>query len=263
MLKHSPSTRTFRIRLILAVLNLALLAFLFQETRKLRRENLRVAVELQTSSRPSKTVERARLLQAGNERLKKDLLTIPVLAASAKSLQTELEERRPQQTAAWAAASNRLHEAIRLKRDELAGLADWSVEWDRMKLRRVAEARLAEKRLEPDSPADPARLETALQQLGSSTQRRLDIIREWQESDKSPEKRAVFLAGLAEFQAQRDGAIQQLGKDLVLYEEIPVPMTNRNPQAPAFRSLVPDPQGRLATVYVNGDVVWSSVPSVP
>jgi hypothetical protein len=249
-----------------AVACLTSLSFLVQQMRKLDEENRRLALQMSSSDAISGSLQRLAILEKENEQLRADLGMIPNLVATRDRLRNELIQQETRKTHAWVGASNVIIAAIAQKSEEISEIYRLSAEEQRRKAREAAEQRLAEKATEESQePAEDYDLvKQRLQQVCVATKQLLDLRKERAAADKTEENRVAFRSRFQKAAADRMRAMNELGKDHVLYENLPLPPTIEDAsKVPVLRSIIPDRRGISTTVYLDGTVVFATAAPSP
>jgi DNA repair exonuclease SbcCD ATPase subunit len=251
--------------LILCAMCMLALGVVAKRTHALTAENRRLALTGQPPISVSKPSALAPLLEE-NDRLRSELKKVPELKAAIQKLRGETDDDQSEQAGVWHSYSNRIHAAIGEKQRQLQELRAWAKERDAAEKRAAAARRLEERAAEgfTNSPEEYDKIKERLANLGIARQRLHNIRSEWTQSGKTAQDRTTFQAKLKEAQGVWFEAFQQLGKDIALYEELPLPPTVDNPAGtPLLRSVIPDQNGLSATLYLDGNVIYTKVPTLP
>ena len=234
------------------------LSYLGHQTRKLAEDNGRMVLERTAPEAGSAIAQRLALVEKENEQLRADLASIPTLAATHDGLRQQLTEQASGKADAWAGCSNLIAAAIAQKREELTDTYRRSSEEQHRKAREIAAERLADKASEESQePAqEDDQLKERLQQVGLSIKQLVDLRKERAAADNTEETKAAFRARFKKAAMDRMRALEDLGKDQVLYETLPLPPTIEDAaKVPVLRSILPDRHGLSATVYLDGTVI--------
>jgi hypothetical protein len=222
-----------------------------RSTSKLREQSGRhsvLSVEARTDEDP-----RVAALQQENSRLQSELKNVPDLQAAIAQLRNENDEQERKSRALWAGQSNALQAAIEQKQRELAEFGQWSTQWHKAEQEKAAEERLAERAKQ--GPLDWQNPETRelLSQLALARKRIIEVRKEWTQLGKS--EKDQFRPRLEEAQAQWMALNDKLGKDAALYQGFPIANANQDASTVLLmRSLVPDQNGTIVSVFLDGTV---------
>jgi len=255
--------RFWTILVLLVIADLVIVLWILNGTLRFNRDNRQLAHAIQNLRTPSPTTEKAALLQKENERLKSDLKMIPGLISKKQEVETEIADQQPRNIEVLNTQSNRIQRAIEQNKKELRELSDWIRNSQEMEKRKKAEARLLEKGLPGSQTPEEIQEEynqlgTTLQQAGLALKEQFDLRQQWIKSDQSDQTRTAFQPRRIEAYRVLESAMNQLGQDRALYEEIPVLGEVEDPaHTLVLRSIVPDLHGISATVYLDGSVVFS------
>lgn len=227
-------------------------------TRAMQRGEAALAAQSQTvNSEPDPNAERLALIQNENERLKKDLATIPSLQAESKNLEQQIAAQSVKETEIWKTQSNRLQGEIDATRARIDEIATWEKDRTEAEVRQHAADRLAQKGVASNAD-DYAQTEATLKQIADRTREMLTVRRDWEKTLKTPEAKDAFRKQMDAAWSGLDTAMKRLGDDTPLYRQLPAqPADVDNPRTPLFRSVIPDLHGVSATVYLDGTVEWS------
>lgn len=232
------------------------LVFIARGTGHLR-QHTQSALEPRSGLPENNARDELAALRQENGRLQNELEKLPELSARAAQLKKKFSPGENANGDLWTAQSNSIQSAIEQQKRALAEVYQWSSEWHKAKQREEAQARLAERA--SDVSADPdkeyARTTEMLRNLALAQKRLSEVRREWTKLDKS--EKDQFRPRLEQAQAEWWAADQKVGKDRVLYQAMP--LTNlQDPSSVVFlRSIIPDQNGTLVTVYLDGTVQFS------
>ena len=252
-----------RILLALCCAQVVIISVLLLHARALRNETATVTNRLRAAeSAPNVLSARTILLEGENDRIRKDLATIPMLREESKRIESQMAAKSAQDIALWAARTNQIQTETELTRQRIAEIETWEANYNRTQLRDRAAARLAEQARErANSPGDASdeyrKLETKLKQIAERMSRQLAVRRDWATMEKTVENRDAFKSRIREAWTSFDTAMKQLGKDIDLFEELPVKPEDADSKTPFLRTLLPDLNGVSATLNLDGTVVWS------
>jgi chromosome segregation ATPase len=252
-----------RILMVLCGAQAIIIGALLLHARAMQNETTMVAGRLRAAeSAPNALSTRIALLKGENERIQKDLASIPALREESKRIQSEMAAGSAQEIALWAARTNRIQTETELTRQRIAEIEAWEANYNRMQLKDRAAARQAEQAREKSNSSGDAsdeyrNLETKLKQIAEGMSRQLAVRRDWASMEKTSENRDVFKSRMGEAWTNFDTAMKQLGKDIDLFEQLPIKPGDANSKMPFLRSLLPDLHGVTATLYLDGTVVWS------
>ena len=250
--------RRWKLLLLLSAAQFVLIAGLLLHTRAMQREEAAATTQLQSiSNEPDPNAERLTLIQSENERLKKDLATIPSLEAESKKLEQLIAAQSVKESEIWTTQSNRLAGEINETRRRIDEIATWEKDRIEAEVRQHASERLAQKAAAFNSD-DYSQTESTLKEVADRTRDMLTLRRELEKMPKTPEVRATFRKKMDAAWSGLDAAMKRLGDDTPLYRQLPAnPADVDNPKTPLFRSVVPDLHGVSATLYLDGTVEWS------
>ncbi len=250
--------------LILTITQLGLIGALLLHARAMQSQDTAIAANVRAlHSAPSPASERLALIESDNNRLKKDLATIPALQDDSKRLENQIAAESAKTAEIWMAQSNRLQTAIEHTRQQIAEIEAWEKNYNNAQMRERASARLAQKasanlKTPAAAAAEYVQLELTLKQISDRMKNQLAVRREWANTEKTPESRDEFKRRLAAAWTGLEAATKQLGEDSVLFEELPVtPNDLESSKTPLLRSVVPDLHGVTATLYLDGTIEWS------
>ena len=252
-----------RILMVLCGAQVVIIGALLLHARGLQNETTTVTNRMRIAeSTPNPLSARTTLLKNENERLRQDLATIPALRDEAKRIQSQIAAESAQEIALWAARTNQIETATEQTRQRIAEIEAWEKNYDRMQLQKRAAARLVERASEKsDSTGDTSdeyrKLETKLKEIADRMSNQLAVRRDWATTEKTTENREVLKVRMGETWTNLDTAMKRLGKDIDLFEELPVKPEDANSKTPFLRTLLPDMHGVNATLYLDGTVVWS------
>lgn len=253
-----------RIPLALCCAQMVIIGALLLHARALQNETATVTNRLRaTASTPNDLSTRIALLKGENERIRKDLATIPALREESKRIESQIAAESSQEIALWAARTNQLQAATEQTRQRIVEIESWEKNYNRMQLQKRAAERLAELASEKSDSHDDASdqyrgLEANLKQIAERMSRQLAVRRDWIAMEKTTESRDAFKARIGQAWTNLDTAMKQLGKNIDLFEELPVKPEDADSKTPFLRTLLPDLHGVTATLYLDGTVVWSA-----
>ena len=253
--------RTWRILLTLCGAQVAIIAAILLHARALQNETTRITSRLRAESKPSDLSARIVLLEGENERIRKDLATIPLLREESKRIESEIAAESAQEIALWTAGTNEIQAATEQTRQRIAEIERWEANYNRMQLQKRAAERLAEltsQKSDHDASDQYRGLEGNLKQIAERMNRQLAVRRDWTAMEKTIENRDAYRSRIGEAWTNLDAAMKQLGKNIDLFEELPVKPEDADSKTPFLRTLLPDQQGVTATLYLDGTVIWSS-----
>lgn len=249
---------------LLVISNGLALVYLLKANMQYRQENAEFTKSIE--QRPALTAQtnRISLLEREHQKLKASLEEIPKLIAQKQRLELELAANQAIDTNSIASLSNRIQQATERNWREMREIDAWMRQRSEDEVRIKALERLQEKGLPQSQTPEQVQqeYETArarLQQIGLVIKKRVELRQEWQRSDKSEATRAQFGPRLEQaFEAVQD-SLKSLGKDRILYRELPViiPLQKPHERTPVLQSIVPDLRGVSTTVYLDGSVVFS------
>lgn len=254
----------WKLWLILTIAQLGLIGALLLHARAMQSQDAAIAANVRAvHSAPSPARDRLALIESDNNRLKRDLATIPALQEDSKRLENQVAAESAKTAEIWMAQSNRLQTAIEHTRQQIAAIEAWEKNYHNAQMRERASARLAQKasgnlKTPAAAAAEYVQLELSLKQISDRMKNQLAVRRKWADTEKTPESRDAFKQRLATAWNDLETARKQLGEDSVLFEELPVtPNDLESSKTPFLRSVVPDLHGVTATLYLDGTVEWS------
>jgi hypothetical protein len=251
-----------RILFVLCSAQVVIISVLLLHAHTLQSETTTIARRLRAAESPNPLSTRIALLEDENERIRKDLATIPALREESKRIESQMAAESAQEMALWAARTNQILAETEKTRQRIAEIQAWEANYIRMQLRDRAAARLAEQARERsnaggDSADEYRKLESNLKQIAERTSRQLAVLRDWAATEKTKENRDVFRVNIGQARTNLDTAMKQLGKDVDLFEQLPVKPEDADSKIPFMRTLLPDLNGVSAALYLDGTVVWS------
>ncbi len=230
------------------------LALVARGTAKLRQRDREYSVKAQRDLRSDESNTRLQKIQQENSRMHEELKKLPDLNAEVAELKKKAVNGEEKEVALWASQSSTLQAAIEQKQRELAEVGQWSSEWQKAKQREAAEARLEEKAKEApaDSENEYTRTKETLRKLALARKRLVDIRKEWAHLEKSEKDkfRPRLQAALEEWTT----ANNVLGEDHALYQDFPLNSDQDAASVLMMRSIIPDRNGMLVSVFLDGTV---------
>ena len=252
-----------KILLVFCSVQAVIIGALLLHTRALQNETTTVRNRLRAAElAPIDVSTRIALLKDENERIRKDLATIPTLREESKRIESQIAAESAQEIARWMALTNQIQTATEHTRQRIAEIEAWEQNYNRTQLQKRAAARLVERASEKEnSSGDPSddyrKLESNLKEIAERMSRQLAVRRDWATTEKTSENRDAFKTRMGEAWNNLDGAMKQLGKDIDLFEQLPVKPEDADSKTAFLRTLLPDLHGVTATLYLDGTVVWS------